>query len=230
MMLAQFNPTPQPAIDTLTTERLLSATPVHDRTEAFALMEELKKRQRPFEKLRVAQAHEEKYRAEVQAVDGLLDTLDSIALAETEDGVIPPAERVVLKKSLHQALQSTTSPQENNLGSEAEADETIDLEDLKKLLFYPGIADSPLHDKSYLVDLGTIIAQKLAEQLQHQQLAQQAFGLNPPTQEKLVLCKYLQQLLDEVQKLRSENSTLKTELQQYQPAGLGLYKKAIKKV
>jgi hypothetical protein len=189
-------------------------------------MEELKKRQRPFEKLRLAQAQEATYREEAEAVDTMLETLDSIALAETETGVIPPEERGVLKKSLHQALRSSGNKAEDL--TEMPLDEAVDLETLQTLLTEP--KPLALGDKECLLELGSVIAQKLAEQLNHKQLAQQAFGLNQLSEDKLVLCKYLQQLLDEVQKLRAENESLTTQLNQYRPAGLGLYRKSIKKV
>ena len=228
MMLAQQNPHVQPTEVSL--QPTVSNTQVHDRSEAFALMAELKKRQRPFEKLRLAQAHEEKYRAEAQSVETMMDTLESMALTETEAGVIPPEERLILKGSLYQAVRNTAIDKEALISQPTEPEEAIDLDNLKKLLFYPGVTDSPLADKGFLADLGTIIAHKLTEQLQHKQLIQQTFGLNQPAQDKLVLCKYLQQLLDEVQKLRTENESLTTQLNQYQPAGLGLYIKSIKKV
>jgi hypothetical protein len=225
MMLAQFKQSPK-LPPTPSQQSATTGTQVHDRSEAFALMEELKKRQRPFEKLRLAQAQEATYREEAEAVDTMLETLDSIALAETETGVIPPEERGVLKKSLHQALRSSGNKAEDL--TEMPLDEAVDLETLQTLLTEP--KPLALGDKECLLELGSVIAQKLAEQLNHKQLAQQAFGLNQLSEDKLVLCKYLQQLLDEVQKLRAENESLTTQLNQYRPAGLGLYRKSIKKV
>jgi hypothetical protein len=83
-----------------------------------------------------------------------------------------------------------------------------------------------LEDGQYLNNLGSIIATKLAEQLNHKQLALHAFGFNQLGEEKLVLCKYLQQLLDEVVKLKAENEALKTNLDSFKPAGLGLFTKS----
>ena len=85
-MLAQFKKSPK-VTDSTPQPTVPTGTQVHDRTEALALMEELAKRQRPFEKLRLAQAHEEKYREEAQSVEALLETLESIALTERKQAL-----------------------------------------------------------------------------------------------------------------------------------------------
>lgn len=217
MMFAQSKPTSQPIEPTA--QQPLNASQVHDRTEALALTEELKKHQRPFEKLRLAQAHEEKYREEAQSVETMLDMLESIALAETETGVIPPEERLILKKNLYQSITTTTPAVFEALEDESP---TRGLEPLEALL-----KTTPLSvtDKPFLLELGTVIAKQLATQVFENQRTEKAFGLNQASEDKLVLCKYLQQLLDEVQKLRTENEALTTQLNHYQPAGLGLYRK-----
>jgi hypothetical protein len=213
----------------------MAGTQVHNRTEAFALMEELKKRQRPFEKLQLAQANEAQYRAEAYHVETLMETLEAVALTTAETGVIPADERIVLKKSLHQAVQAASTVMgatEPPLTSdEVDTFPSVNLDQLKQLLLYPTMnkAVPPNNeDQGLLESLGGVIAEKLAIQLQHHQVVQQAFGLHQPSQEKRVLCKYLQQLLGEIEKLRTENEALTQQLSQFQPAGLGLYRKTNK--
>jgi hypothetical protein len=215
-MSAQFNTHSHPTNTVQTT----TETQIHHRDETLQLMEELQKRQRPFEKLRLAQAQEAKYRGDTQLVEGLLETLDTIALTETELGIIPPTDRTILKKSLHQALSGSHA----STPVEAPSVDTTTI--LQQLQTTTPPQNTLLEDGQYLNNLGNIIATKLAEQLNHKQLALHAFGFNQLGEEKLILCKYLQQLLDEVVKLKAENEALKTNLDSFKPAGLGLFTKS----
>jgi hypothetical protein len=174
---------------------------VSERQEVDGLMHSVRQQARPLEKLVEATQRLPEEAHTWESVEALLN--EEPLLQE-----VSKQEKSLLKRAFVQALknQETTLPEE--------VLESLDFE-----------LPIPPDTDDYLAKTSHLIASKLAGLLNRERFMHDVFQVGDLQHEKQVMAKHFMLTLEENKKLRRALAESQTELANFQPAGLGLFKK-----
>ncbi len=176
---------------------------IPDVSESDALLQAVRQQSRPFEKLKEATLF---IGEETEAYE----TAQRLIEEDEQLKQLTDKEKQILRRTLTGSLKNENTP----LTQEALAEMQMGVE-------------SPLESDDYLLKTSALIAVKVAEILNRERFLHDAFQVGDIQLEKQILANQLLNVLNENKKLRLALSECQAELERFQPAGLGLYKKKV---